>query len=337
MASVSCIACGQTMALLYQKMFDDRYGYPGYFDIYRCANCNQAQTVPLLRDEDLPKLYASYYPRREIDIQALQRQVGNPADPREFSKRRWNGTDNQGQYIAKPGMKVLDYGCGTGVSLLEIEALGAEAYGIEADPNVQQVIDKLGLRIHIGSLDDAPFGGVLFDLIVLNQVLEHIPNPETLLEKLRARLKPGGRVVLSFPNADSIFARFFKRTWINWHVPYHLHHFSSRSAHLFFERCSWKVISSCTITPNLWTVLQSRAAIEATIMGDPNPMWIGKAASQSDNTVSGKPSFQHRWRRRFILSASSPLANFMLTVFNRIEDRWGNGDSLLIELESSER
>lgn len=325
------------MTPLYERIYDDRYGYPGYFDVYRCPNCKQAQTTPLLRDEDLPSLYGKYYPRREIDIEALQRQVGNPADPAEISKRRRNGTDNQGQYIARPGMKVLDYGCGAGASLLEIEALGAEAYGIEADPNVQQVIDKLGLRIHIGTLDDAPFDGVLFDLIVLNQVLEHIPHPETLLEKLRARLKPGGKLVLSFPNADSIFARFFKRTWINWHIPYHLHHFNPNSARLFLERCGWKVVSLRTITPNLWTVLQFRAVIETTTMGEPNPMWTGKPARPGGDAPAQEPSWLHRRVRRFALSASHPLSNSVLTLFDRTVDRWGKGDSLLIELEPNDR
>jgi len=330
----TCIACSDVMSPLYESMFDDRYGYPGYFNIHRCSSCKQSQTTPLLRDEDLPGLYGNYYPRREIDIEALQRKVGNLSSPEEIKKRRRNGTDNQGQYKAQPGMRVLDYGCGAGASLLEIEALGAEAYGIETDPNVQQVIDKLGLRIHIGTLDDAPFHGVLFDLIVLNQVLEHIPRPEELLEKLRALLKPGGKLVLSFPNANSIFSRVFKRTWINWHIPYHLHHFTPKSARFFLEHCGWKIISLRTITPNLWTVLQFRALIETTTMGQSNPMWTGRpVVCAGANQLVIQPSWLYRQLSRFALSASHPLPNLALTLLDRTIDKLGWGDSLLIELE----
>lgn len=336
-APMNCVACGQTMTPLYKQMYDDRYGYPGYFDVFRCPGCKQAQTIPLLCDENLPDIYSQYYPRSEIDIKALQRQVGNPSDLEEIKKRHRDGTDNQGQYIAKPGMKVLDYGCGSGGSLLEIEALGAEAYGIETDPNVQQVIDKLGLRIHIGTLDDAPFTDTLFDLIVLNQVLEHIPHPERLLEKLRIRLKPGGKLVLSLPNADSIFACFFKRTWINWHIPYHLHHFNPDSARIFLERCGWRVVSLRTITPNLWTVLQFRAKIETTAMGTPNPLWTGKPAGANLAPPPPKISWPYHLLRYFALSTSHPLPSSVLILFNRMVDQWGKGDSLLIELEPAKQ
>lgn len=326
-----CIACGMMTVAFFEAVFDDRYGYPGHFDIYRCPRCGQAQTTPLLRSEDLPALYGNYYPRSEIDVPALVRQVGDPADPEAIERRRRSGTDNQGQYLVRKGMRVLDYGCGAGVSLMEAQALGAEAYGIEADPNVQQVIDALGLRIHIGTLDDAPFADLQFDLIILNQVLEHIPQPEELLARFTGMLRPGGRLVLAVPNAGSIFARFFKRTWINWHIPYHLHHFNPGSARLFLERCGWSVKSVRTITPNLWTVLQCRAGIETTLAGQPNPMWTGTPATVA--STEARPSWLLRSLHRFALEASRPLPKALLTFFNRTIDSYGLGDSLLIELE----
>lgn len=327
----TCIACGTATRLLYPKMFDDRYGCPGLYDVYRCPACGQAQTTPLLADGDLPALYGNFYPRREIDVQALVRQVGQPADPQQIAARQRNGTDNQGQYLARPGMTILDYGCGAGVSLMEAQALGAEAYGIEADPNVQQVIDALGLRIHLGTLDDWPHRGMQFDMIVLNQVLEHIPQPETLLARFHGMLKPGGKLVVAVPNADSVFARFFKRTWINWHIPYHLHHFNPKSIALFLDRCGWQVTSLRTITPNLWTVLQCRAAIETTTVGVPNGMWTGKSSGAAADAP--KPSWLLSSLRKFALAVSRPLPNAVLTWFNRTVDRMGRGDSMLVEVE----
>lgn len=200
---------------------------------------------------------------------------------------------------------------------------------------MQQVVDALGLRIHIGSLDDFPHRDVRFDLIVLNQVLEHIPEPEKLLARFEELLNPGGRLVLAVPNADSVFARFFKRAWINWHIPYHLHHFNSQSARLFLERCGWRVRSLRTITPNLWTVLQCRAAIETTTVGRPNPMWTGKPA-ENDGPASPPPWLLDRLRR-FALSVSRPLPNAVLTVIDRLFDRFGLGDSMLIEVERAEK
>ena len=329
---VTCIACGAQLRPYLARMFDDRYGLPGYFDIFRCDRCRQCQTVPLLRSEDLPQLYGNYYPRRDIDIAALLAQVGTPDDPATVARRRREGTDNQGQYLARRGMKVLDYGCGSGVSLLEAQALGAEAYGIETDPNVQQVIDALGLRIHIGTLDDAPFGDTRFDLIVLNQVIEHLPEPAGLLARLGDLLAPGGRLVLSFPNAGSVFARAFGRTWINWHVPYHLHHFNPRSARLFFSRCGWRVRTMRTITPNLWTQLQCLASCETTVNGRANPLWTGEPRSPDLERMRRPPGWVARRLRQFAVAASAPGPGAVLTVFDRTLDRLGWGDSILAEL-----
>ena len=326
----ACIACGTTMTEYLSSMFDDRYGYPGYFSLFRCAACSQMQTVPLLSDAELPPLYANYYPRRQIDIDALLHQVGEPDMPRERVRRWWSGTDNQGHYAAKPGTTVLDYGCGAGLSLLEIRKLGAEGYGLEADLNVRQVVEALKLRIHVGSIDDDPFPGVRFDLIVLNQVLEHIPQPDRLLAKLAARLKPGGQAALSFPNSASLYARRFGRDWINWHIPYHLHHFNPRSAGLFFARHDWRVLSMRTITPNLWTVLQFRATVERTTMGRRNPLWTGEPA---DGHTEYPPTMWHR----FALGANHGVRRLLLAAANRTIDALRLGDSILVTVAPQTR
>jgi len=327
-----CIACDTRMAAHYASMFDDRYGCPGYFAIFRCPACQHMQTVPLLAESELPALYAKYYPRRHIDIDALLRQVGKPATLRARIDRWLSGTGNQGQYAATEGMAVLDYGCGAGLSLLELREFNAEGYGLEADPNVRQVVDALKLRIHIGSIDDDPFPGVRFDLIVLNQVLEHIPAPDRLLGKLAGRLKAGGRMVLAFPNSASLYARRFGRDWINWHIPYHLHHFNPRSARLFFARHGWRILSMRTITPNLWTVLQLRAPVERTSMGQPNGLWTGERRATPTEQTSRAASRQALAMQAFALRANQPLRRSLLAVFNRAVDALGLGDSILVTI-----
>ena len=331
-AAPACIACATRMTAHYSSMFDDRYGCPGYFSIFQCPACQHMQTVPLLPESELPALYAKYYPRRHIDIEALLRQVGKPATLRARIGRWFAGTGNQGQYAAKQGMAVLDYGCGAGLSLLELRELNAEGYGLEADPNVRQVVEALKLRIHIGSIDEDPFPGVRFDLIVLNQVLEHIPAPDRLLGKLARRLKPGGQMALAFPNSASLYARRFGRDWINWHIPYHLHHFNPRSARLFFVRHGWRIVSMRTITPNLWTVLQLRAPVERTSMGRPNALWTGEAGDTHAEGSERAPSRRALALQAFALRANQPLRRALLAAFNRVADKLGRGDSILVTI-----
>jgi SAM-dependent methyltransferase len=65
--------------------------------------------------------------------------------------------------------------------------------------------------------------------VTLDQVIEHAMDPVQLLREAAAVLRPGGRVLLSTPNARSLTARILGRRWVHWHTPYHLQLFSIRS------------------------------------------------------------------------------------------------------------
>jgi len=221
---------------------------------------------------------------------------------------------------------VLDIGCGSCVSLLEVRNLGGESWGVEADPNVRAIADHFGLNVHIGSIHDNPFPGLSFDLIVLNQVIEHVPDPPALLKLVRDRLNPGGKVVLAFPNTGSLNRRASGRKWINWHIPYHLHHYNSRSFSLIAEKAGYEVENIKSITPNLWTVLQLRAYGDEAAEGQASTAWTGSGPS-----VSEKASLAMRWKNRFA-SRASGLAHGLIGPVNRLADALGLGDSLLVVL-----
>lgn len=106
------------------------------------------------------------------------------------------------------GANILDAACGNGAMVAWLHSrgfLGAEGIDISAE-----VIAE-GQRLGIGGLRVGDFVGELksrrqaFDVVILRDVLEHFPKDQTLdvLEAVRGSLKPGGRVILHVPNADS--------------------------------------------------------------------------------------------------------------------------------------
>ncbi len=288
-------------------------------------------TSPALVEDELGSLYSTYYPRKHVVTADLVAAVKGVAGSWARLQRWWGGTNNQGQYTVSRGQVMLDVGCGSGLSLLEAQRFGAEAYGIEADPNIRRIADELGLRVHIGSLHDQPFPGVSFDLIVLNQVIEHIPYPGKALGALKERLKPGGRVVLVFPNRRSFWQRFSGSKWINWHIPYHLHHFDANGFRSFAQRHGFQVIRQKTITPNIWSILQLRAMRQSPKPGTPSAMWEVKPACESASGVTGKPLAPSP--QRVMKSLLKQLAFASLAVLNRLLDMTGQGDSILVELQ----
>lgn len=326
-AHESCPICGDSKFLLGRAAHDDRYGHPGSFQLAECGNCGHLMTLPRLTEADLPNLYGTYYPRKSLSPESVAEQASAVCRPFSGLRRWWMGTDNQGQYTARPGEKVLDIGCGSGASLLEAQALGAQAYGVEADPNVEQLASALGLRIHQGNIGDRPFPGLVFDLVILNQVIEHIPEPDKALLQVADRLAPGGRVVMVFPNRNSIWCRLTGARWINWHIPYHLHHFNCATFERLARRCGFEVVRSRTITPNLWTVLQWRASRHPVPQGRPNPIWLAGLTGKESGQRTGAGA--RRWPRRFAVLVVLSL----VAILNRAIDFLGFGDSLMVELK----
>lgn len=321
-----CFACSAEMQIFIDSIADDRYGCPGVFAITRCERCSYMATVPPLKDSDLPTLYSGYYRRREVNFSAIEAEACKVIARNAKSKRWLSGTDNQGHYRAKPGQKVLDIGSGSCLALLELRKMGVQAWGVEADPNVRVIADYFQLQVHIGSIHDTPFSGILFDLIVLNQVIEHVPDPVALLRAVKTRLIPkSGVVVLSFPNTNSVQAARSKERWINWHVPYHQHHFNRKSFEQIARLAGFSVISARTITPNLWTLLQLRANRELPSEGKASTTWVGTAETTIRPTLTSK-------LKRKLTSLAARAMMPLLVIFNRTVDAAGKGDSLLIEL-----
>lgn len=309
------------------RIWDDRYGCPGVYSVERCAACGQMATMPALREADLPALYSAYYPRRAIDFAALEREARLVLRPRA-SLRRWLcGTNNQGHYRAKQGERVLDIGCGSCLSLLELRHMGVEARGVEADPNVRKIAENFVLDVHIGSIHDVPFAGESFDLITLNQVIEHVPDPRGLLRAVSQRLAAGGRVALSFPNAASLMRRMAGSRWINWHVPYHQHHFNAKSFGRLAQQEGYIVESVQTVTPNVWTLLQLRSLGKPPPEGSASKIW--SVAPDAGAAAKSKPALTLRTSLR---RGIHRLADALFTVANRLIDAFGLGDSLVVVL-----
>ena len=100
------------------------------------------------------------------------------------------------------GSRVLDVGCGTGsISSLVIAECEATLVGIEPDPERAAACQARGMEVVCGYFDDATATALgNFDVIIFADVLEHVPDPTSLLERAARHLTPNGRVLVSVPN-----------------------------------------------------------------------------------------------------------------------------------------
>ena len=107
----------------------------------------------------------------------------------------------------RPGLTVLDVGCGTGFPLLELaERLGSSStvYGIDpwggALDRAREKARRWGarnVRFRRGDAASMPFGDGTFDLVVSNLGINNFDNPQKVLQECRRVLKRGGTLALT--------------------------------------------------------------------------------------------------------------------------------------------
>lgn len=108
-------------------------------------------------------------------------------------------------YVPRDVRSVLDVGCGQGGFGLDLRtrlAPGAQLVGIEPVPEQAETSRELGCydEVREGYFPDVAVPGERFDLVVFNDVLEHVLDPWTMLLDVHRHLAPDGRVLASIPN-----------------------------------------------------------------------------------------------------------------------------------------
>lgn len=63
---------------------------------------------------------------------------------------------------------------------------------------------QAGRAMHVANILDIPYRGEFFDYVILNHVMEHIPDEAVAMQEIQRVLKPGGRMIISFPICTDI-------------------------------------------------------------------------------------------------------------------------------------
>ena len=198
-------------------------------DYLRCGDCGLIVLRPLLSEQELQHRYASAslpagvefgdaldLARREVASIRLSKQGARPRFLRLASEIYDRALDGM-----KPGT-VLDIGCGIGVELLRLNTKGWSIYGTDYNPVAIAALNEIFPGHFRTSGAGAAEWDRTFDVIMLNQVLEHLPNPKELLRRLRRLLEPSGRLVIVTPNAASWARSLFGPYWVQYWPPEHV-------------------------------------------------------------------------------------------------------------------
>lgn len=103
--------------------------------------------------------------------------------------------------------RLLEVGCGHGWFLAAAAKRGYEISGIEPDSQIAEVARRTGLPVLEGLFPDCLPIGEKWDILVFNDVFEHLPDPATAARICRDVLSPGGLLVLNLPTSGGVVFR----------------------------------------------------------------------------------------------------------------------------------
>jgi SAM-dependent methyltransferase len=268
----SCILCGSAGRPIYTAQEDRLFKAPGSWNFTICSNrqCRLIWLDPMPVTEDLGKAYVDYYthhgaigadrvgPLKRI-YQLMERgywagrydyPVAGSMLVKALGKLlylfplRRRGADGCVRYLkAVPHGRLLDVGSGSGDWLLFMRELGWQVEGIDFDDRAVKIAIERGLAVRCGALEQQSFPDSSFDAVVLNHVIEHVPDPVgTLVESARI-LRSGGKLVIFTPNGSSLGHKVFKNNWRGLEPPRHLHLFSMESMYRILKQAGFREIS----------------------------------------------------------------------------------------------
>ncbi len=147
---------------------------------------------------------------------------------------------------------LLDVGCALGDCLLEAKKLGWEnPLGLEVSQYAAELAQSRDLLVFQGDLFDNPFQPNSFDLITLQDMLEHTTNPLSQLEAAYQLLKPGGLILITTPNVEGILAKILRSFWYHYKPGEHLTYFSFKTINLALEKTGFSQIESKSTSKSL--------------------------------------------------------------------------------------
>lgn len=233
----------------------------GDYDIIACETCNFRHVLPLPEPKACSDSYRDeYYASTKPDY--LTRASDDRAWAQMFYRDRLSALEEALALSRQQGLKLLDVGSGPGHFLDEAIAQGWSAQGVEPSRQASAFCRARGLEVHAQPFNPEFVQSVQeFDAIHCMNMLEHVPDPITVVALAWQSLKPHGALCIGVPNDYSPFQLAARQAgaapwWLA--PPHHLNYFDFESLEGLLRRTGFEPVSRLTSFPMEMFVLMGK-------------------------------------------------------------------------------
>ena len=226
----TCKLCGGKVAS--RHMAQPGYREGTFFEVLHCTSCDTSFANPMTVDASI---YDAIYNHIE-SIPGYDRYARYAREVVEVGDPLGHLAEAEDVYWSirasleglPPASKVLEIGSGLGYMTYALRKAGFDASGMDISRvAVEGATARFGPFYQEADLQDwsIRYPGA-YDLVLMAELIEHVPDPASMLQMAAKLLKPGGRLVITTPNKSNF------PNWVLWETeapPIHLWWFSENS------------------------------------------------------------------------------------------------------------
>jgi 2-polyprenyl-3-methyl-5-hydroxy-6-metoxy-1,4-benzoquinol methylase len=249
----SCSVCGTAEAAPEAKGKDYLHETSDQdYTFCKCAGCGHIYLNPRPVIEEIGRIYPAQYATFTNRFGRADSLLARIKDRVLLSRFRTV------EGLVPNPMRLLDVGCGDGGFLHAIRRKYPQAQLTGLDwhfgPNIAGALKSAGIATVTGTIETAPLTEEAYDVIIMNQIIEHVWDVRLTLNSCRAALKMGGLLAIETPNPDGWDRTFFRSgAWGSYYWPRHLNLFTKAHMTRILEESGLEVVSSNSLlAPPCW-------------------------------------------------------------------------------------
>ena len=224
----NCSLCNSNGYTIFKKM--DSY------QLMRCKRCGLVCLSPLQVPQEINKEYSAEYHIERL----LKKEPQTEEEIEEEINKTIEMTEEIGRQFVNRG-RLLDIGCGAGFFMACLKRYGWDVTGVDISEWAGKfAVERLGLEVFTGNVEDIQFSDK-FDVVTMNHVLEHLPDPIKTLKKVSEIIAKEGILIINGPNLNSFDRIWHGRKWRGYTDRTHLYFFTPKTYRMIIEEAGFSV------------------------------------------------------------------------------------------------